>query len=177
MKYLVLMGLSTACPLLFNQVQSPANGASLVVLSALISGGAGAAAGAGAVAVCMSGVSELLEPPLAAAPTAVRSALASRSAVVAPLPSFSSASSFAMRAFISASSLMTASLVSGAVIEAGGFGGAVATGGAAAAAAGGSPGSSAASEASKVVAASAFGVEITRGGTVALLEAEAGLWA
>jgi hypothetical protein len=83
------MGLSTACPLLFNQVQSPGNGASLVVLSALISGGAGAAAGAG---VATTGVTEVLEAPLA----------------------FSSDSSCAIRAFISASSLITSSLLGGA---------------------------------------------------------------
>jgi hypothetical protein len=81
------MGLSTACPLLFNQVQSPGNGASLVVLSALISGGAGAGVG-----VAATGVTEVLEAPLA----------------------FSSDSSCAIRAFISVSSLITASLLGGA---------------------------------------------------------------
>jgi hypothetical protein len=92
------MGLSTECPLLFSQVQSPGNGAYLVVLSALISGVAGAAAGAGATATGAAGVTEVLEVPLA----------------------FSSASSCAIRAFISVSSLMTASLLGGVALALGG---------------------------------------------------------
>src|SRR5271157_1683620 len=121
-KYLVVIGKSTTRPLLLSQVQSPGNGASLVVTSALISGGAGAAAEAGAAAACVFVVTGLLEVPLTAVFSAARSALASRTA-------FSSDSSCSIRAFISVSSLIIASLSGGAATAAEGFEAAFALGG------------------------------------------------
>src|SRR5271166_4928659 len=103
------MGKSFTRPLLLSHVQSPGKGASLVVTSAVSSGAAGAAGAAGACATtgcaaCAAGAAL----PLAAS-AAVRSAFASFSALAASPRAFSSASSCAMRAFISPSSLRISS--------------------------------------------------------------------
>src|SRR5580658_438501 len=115
------MGLSVACPLLFNQVQSPGNGASLVSLSALISGGAGAAGAAAAAGACIDGDLPVVAVGIVAEPfpatnscsAAFSSAVVWLSARACAFSSFTSASSCSIRVLSASISCETVNCCSG----------------------------------------------------------------